>query len=199
MKLLKWILFALLTILILAFISVGLSIHRFSSYSLAENTDAAIVLGAAVWDAVPSPVFEERINHAINLYLDKKVKYLIFTGGVGIKDDQSEAEIGKNYAINNGVSPEHIFIESDSRITYQNLVNAKDLSADLGINTFLIVSDPLHMKRSVTMAENLGMLAYPSPTPTTKYVSWRSKLPFLIRETFFFITYQARRAIGVWQ
>lgn len=32
------------------------------------KADAAIVLGAAVWGEEPSPVFRERINHAINLY-----------------------------------------------------------------------------------------------------------------------------------
>ncbi|WP_342345438.1 hypothetical protein [Snodgrassella alvi] len=32
------------------------------------EADAAIVLGAAAWDKRPSPVFRERINHAINLY-----------------------------------------------------------------------------------------------------------------------------------
>ena len=32
------------------------------------TADAAIVLGAAVWGGDPSPVFAERIRHAIELY-----------------------------------------------------------------------------------------------------------------------------------
>ena len=38
------------------------------------NTDAGIVLGAASWNGKPSPVFKERINHAISLYKNGNIK-----------------------------------------------------------------------------------------------------------------------------
>lgn len=40
------------------------------------DTDAAIVLGAASWNGKPSPVFRERINHAISLYNSGSIKKL---------------------------------------------------------------------------------------------------------------------------
>ncbi len=49
--------------------------------------DAAVVLGAAVWNDEPSPLFRERLNHALNLYAGGRVETLIFTGGVGIGQD----------------------------------------------------------------------------------------------------------------
>ena len=61
----------------------------------------------------------------------------------------------------------------------------------------IIVSDPLHMKRSVLMAKDYGMTAYSSPTPTTKYKSLKTKLPFLFREEFFYIGYKIYRIFNL--
>ena len=58
------------------------------------------------------------------------------------------------------------------------------------LETAVIVSDPLHMKRAMLLAEDAGITAYSSPTPTTRYISMRTKIPFLARETFYYIGYQ---------
>ena len=50
---------------------------------------------------------------------------------------------------------------------------------EYGYETAIIVSDPLHMKRALLLAEDAGITAYSSPTPTTRYVSLRTKIPFL--------------------
>ena len=49
------------------------------------------------------------------------------------------------------------------------------------------------MKRSMMMAKDYEIEAVSSPTPTTRYQTWRSKLPFLARETFFYVGYQIYR------
>ncbi|MBY2477640.1 hypothetical protein KWV16_12200 [Clostridioides difficile] len=60
-------------------------------------------------------------------------------------------------------------------------------------HTAIIVSDPLHMKRAMLMANDYEIEAYSSPTPTTRYISLKSKLPFLAREEFFYIGYRIYR------
>jgi uncharacterized SAM-binding protein YcdF (DUF218 family) len=57
------------------------------------------------------------------------------------------------------------------------------------LESVVIVSDLLHIKRSVLMARDLGMEADPAPTPTTRYRSWRTQIRFLARETFFYLLY----------
>ena len=198
MKTFKKIVLAFTLLVINLLTKVGINIYSYSSKSTNETADAAIVLGAAVWNGKPSPVFEERIKHAIFLYENNQVEYLIFTGGVGIRDERSEADVGREYAIQNGVEPDHIFTESESRITYQNLSKAKAIASNTDMSSYLIVSDPLHMKRSVVMAKDLGMNAFPSPTPTSKFESWKSKLPFLLREIYFYIHYQFKATFGLW-
>ncbi|TAF04001.1 MAG: YdcF family protein [Nostocales cyanobacterium] len=175
--------------LFIAIASTASSIYFSGKNNTNIQADAAIILGAAVWGEKPSPVFQERINHAINLYKNGYVRTLIFTGGVGSGDQLAEAVVGKCYAVNQGVKAADILIETSSRTTYQNLQNASEVAANYPLKKFLIVSDPLHLKRAVLMARNLGLDAQPSPTPTTRYRTLNSQLPFLMRETYFYFVY----------
>jgi len=158
--------------------------------------DAAIVLGAAVWSEEVSPVFRERINHAIALYRSGKVRKIIFTGGQGNKDELTEAAAARLYAIGNGIPGKDILIEQRSHTTYENVVNAKQVADANGLKRVLIVSDPMHMKRAVAMASDIGLEAYPSPTPTTRYQGWRSRMGSLAHETYYYLGYLAGKAFN---
>jgi uncharacterized SAM-binding protein YcdF (DUF218 family) len=198
-KRMRWrrIIFGALLIPPLWLLSLAIEIYTYSSAtypSLEDGVPAvAIVLGAEVWDEHPSPVFEERIKHGVRLYEAGQVSAIIFTGGVGEGDQSAESEVAKGYAIQLGVPAEDIYCETRSKITYENLEEAKKILDRQNLETALIVSDPLHMKRAVTIARDLDIDAYPSPTPTSRYETWRSKWEFLLRETYFYAAYLLRR------
>lgn len=154
------------------------------------EADAAIVLGAAAWDKRPSPVFRERINHAINLYRAGIVKKILFTGGSPRAGFMTEAAVGRRYAIRNGVDANDIIYENHSRDTWQNLVNAKTIADDNDLNSFIIVSDPYHLARACFMARDLGLNVQLSPTPTTRYTATQSKLRFIAQESYTLMVYQ---------
>lgn len=97
--------------------------------------------------------------------------------------------MARDYAIRQKVPEEDILIETESNITEENLYYTKVISSKNSIETFIIVSDPLHMKRAMLIADNIGLEAYASPTPTTLYRSLESKVPFFFRELFFYIGY----------
>jgi uncharacterized SAM-binding protein YcdF (DUF218 family) len=177
---------------VVGFLGWQIYAYSFESYT---TGDAAIVLGAAVWGNQPSPVFEERIRHAVHLYKQNNVQALVFTGGRGLNDRRTEAEVAKAYALERGVADADTYCETNSRITWGNLLGARDIIETQRWERVLIVSDPLHMKRAVTMARDLGMPAYPAPTPTTRYRSWRTKGRFLIRETYFYTIYLLQRGL----
>ena len=174
---------------------VAVRIYTYGNNVVDVNGDAAIVLGAAVWGNEVSPVFRERINHAINLYRSGKVRKIIFTGGQGNRDELTEAAEARQFAMKNGIPEKDILIEERSHTTYENVVNAKRVADANGLKRVLIVSDPMHMKRAVAMAKDIGLDAYPSPTPTTRYQSWRSQLESLAHETYYYIGYLARKVI----
>lgn len=133
------------------------------------KADAAVVLGAAAWDKRPSPVFRERINHALTLYQSHRVNKLIFTGGTPKQGFMTEAEVGRRYALQQGVPATDIYFENTSRDTYQNLLNIKPILRDHNLHTLIIVSDPYHMARATAIARDLHLNAQGSPTPTSRF------------------------------
>ncbi|URN93232.1 MAG: YdcF family protein [Candidatus Pristimantibacillus lignocellulolyticus] len=169
----------------------GVSIWTFGNQVQLVKTDVAVVLGAAAWDSEPSPVLRERVNHSIWLYENGYVGNIIFTGGKGSGAQYSESEVAREYAILHHVNPEHIFIETKSKITEENLTYAYEIAAENNFTRFTIVSDPLHMKRAMLMAEQTGMDAFSSPTQSSAFKSLKSKIPFFLRELFFYIGYIA--------
>ncbi|MBN1918352.1 MAG: YdcF family protein [Verrucomicrobia bacterium] len=182
-----------LVCVLLVFVALAIDMCVYPSRSVDGKADVAVVLGAAVWDGAPSPVFQARIDHAIGLYKAGDVKALVFTGGVGDGDLLAEAEVAKAYAVEHGVPADHIRCETASRITCGNLEGARAILDAEGWRTELIVSDPLHMRRSVMMARDVGIDAYPSPTPTSRYASVGSKAGFLVREVRMYAIYLVER------
>jgi uncharacterized SAM-binding protein YcdF (DUF218 family) len=168
---------------------VGGDILLAAGQSDPDRADAAIVLGAAVSGSEPTPVFEERLRHAVDLYRTSQVKMLIMTGGTGPGDSLAEAEAARRWAIANGVPAGDIITEALSHTTKQNFVNALPLIEQREIGRVLIVSDPLHMRRALRMAADLGLDAHPSPTPTSRYKTIGTQAPMLAREIWFNFVY----------
>ena len=168
-------------------------IYSFGNTSSNAQADAAVVLGAAVWTNQVSPVFKERINHALNLYRKGQVRKLIFTGGQGNPGEPTESAAARDYAIQSGIPASDILIEEQSHTTYENILYAKQLADTHGIKKVLIVSDPLHEKRAMAMAEDAGLVAEASPTPSTRYQGVGSQLGLLAHETYYYIGYLLRR------
>jgi len=153
----------------------------------AARADAIIVLGAAAYDAKPSPVFEERIRHGLDLYRQGYAPLLIFTGGYGGTAARfSESQVARRYAIRQGVPDEAILIETASRTTRQNLVEARRLMEQRQLHRVIIVSDPLHMARALRLAHELGIDALASSTPSTRFRSFHTSWKFLAQEIYFF-------------
>lgn len=175
---------------------LGGRIYAYAQVSDPEPADAAVVLGAAVFRGQPSPVFRERINHAIALYRSGQVEYLIFTGGLGTRDEIAESEAARAYAIENGIPPDRILIETVSTDTEENLTEAGKIIAANGFARVLIVSDPLHMLRAMAIAHDLGLDASASPTTTSRYESLRSQAVFLVREVYFYSAYLIQQAFS---
>lgn len=196
---LRWLAAALALFFILYMGGTAISIWQYGKADEKQKADAAIVLGAAAYGERVSPVFEERLNHGIWLYENGYVEKVIVTGGMGKGNEHSDAYAGKKYMIEQGVLEDAILIEEESTVTQENLENAKELMDENSYSTAIIVSDPLHMKRSMLMAKDCGIEAYSSPTPTTRYRTLKSKLPFLAREEFFYIGYKIYRICFLWE
>ena len=180
---------ALLSLAVLGFLSVAWQIVSYGNQSYNSRADAAVVLGAAAWGKRPSPVYRERIKEAIALYESGRVQYLVFTGGTPVADYPAEGQVGGEFAIERGVPATAVLVESTSRTTWQNLANAKELMGPVGIQSVLLVSDPLHMRRAMAMASHLGLRAMPAPTSSSRFQSNASRARFLWRETLLYFDF----------
>ena len=153
----------------------------------AERADAIIVLGAAAYDAKPSPVFEERIRHGIDLYKRGLAPTLIFTGGYGGTGARfSESQVARRYALRQGVPDKAILIESLSRNTHENLRQASQVMQQHNLHKAIIVSDPLHMARALRISKDIGIKSVGSPTPTSRFRTFATRWRFLLQEVYFF-------------
>ena len=158
---------------------------------------ATIVLGAAAWGDNPSPVFKERIRHAVNLYQTQLTQKLIFTGGTLRSDMASEGEVGARWAVKHGVKLEDVAYEKTSRDTWYNLKNASVILQKEQISSVILVSDYFHMARAGIMARDLGFKVQLSPTPSSKFNDYPAseKFKLYLKESYLIVGHFARRLL----
>ncbi len=137
-KITRW----LILLFLLWAIFLGYQIATFPVGNLEDKADVAIVLGAAVNADKPSPVFNERINHAVNLYQAGNIQKLIFTGGLGEDESYAESLVAKNHAMTLGIPETDISTEIESHTTRDNLLQAQKLLTATDLTSALIVMIP---------------------------------------------------------
>jgi uncharacterized SAM-binding protein YcdF (DUF218 family) len=127
-------------------------------------TDAIVILGAAQYDGRPSPVFRARLNHGAYLYNEGFSDIIVVTGGKQAGDRFTEAQAGSGYLVAHGVPTGNILRETHGTTTLESLRRVKRIADERGIDSVLLVSDPLHSERIKRLATDLGFEeAYTSP------------------------------------
>lgn len=161
-----------------------LSVFLFGTRDESRRADAIVVLGAAQYDGRPSPVLKARLDHGIELYRAGLARRMILTGGVGVGDTVSEAEVGQRYAIRQGVDANAILLERSGLSSGASMRAVGELMSANQLSSALLVSDPFHMLRLRLLATALGVRAHASPTRSSPIgggspEEWR----YVLRET----------------
>jgi len=156
----------------LALVLIGLAATTFRIWQQGgqdeqRQADAIVVLGAAQYDGRPSPVFEARLAHAVELYHKGLATTFVVTGGRIPGDTTTEAAVARAYAIDHGVPADAIIGEFEARNTLTSMRSVAHLLRDRGLHSAVFVSDPTHMLRVLRMADDLGIDGYGSPTPNS--------------------------------
>lgn len=129
--------------------------------------DAIVVLGAAQYDGRPSPVFAARLDHAVSLYLSGVAPVLVVTGGKAEGDRTTEAAAARRFAIERGVDPDDILVEDRGRTTLESMTAVGRIFRERGLASGVFVSDRTHMLRVLRIAQDEGLVAWGSPTPSS--------------------------------
>lgn len=135
------------------------------------SAGAALVMGAAQYDGRPSPVFERRLRGALELYERGCVERIVVSGGGKVGDRTTEGETGVRWLVGQGVPEARLRAETAATTSAENVWLSASL---LGDGPVLIVTDDLHVWRSVWLARRFGLEAsgvgVPARSGRTAYV-----------------------------
>ncbi len=163
-------------------VSVFVDVRAASTRDEARPVQAIVVLGAAQYNGVPSPVLRARLDHALALRREGVSSTIVVTGGSLPGDEHSEASASADYLISHGVPDSDILREVDGKDTWEELAAADLFLSRMGIREVVLVSDPFHAARLGEIASELGIDAYVSPT-TVSPIDGAEEFAYLVRET----------------
>lgn len=158
-----------------------LQVYRASKHDGARAADAIVVLGAAQYDGRPSPVLQDRLDHALELYNAGLATTIVVTGGRQAGDRFTEATTGYNYLRAHGVPDEALLKEVGGTNTYESLAASAAFLRDRDLTEVVLVTDGYHAFRVGAVAEDLGLGTSVSPTHTR--LGRAAELRQILRET----------------
>lgn len=120
-------------------------------------SDVILVLGRRLQNDRPTQVFEARLDHAARLLREGLAPRIVIAGGLTGKASISEAEVGRERLLGQGIAPEKILVEDRSQHTLENLFNLRETLRGANWSTLILVSDPLHLARAGALAKGLGL------------------------------------------
>ncbi|HQU84982.1 MAG TPA: YdcF family protein [Pyrinomonadaceae bacterium] len=159
---------SLLTRLLIFVITIFISLLVYFSYQFltirasnnvaeVEKSDCIVVLGAAVWEkGRPSPVFGDRLLRAAELYKAGTAKKIIVSGGLGTNPPE-EAEAGRLFLIENGVSDTDIIREKQGMTTAEQADRVREICERENFKSVALVTSFFHEKRAMQIFENAGL------------------------------------------
>ncbi len=142
-------------------------IYEVGRHDNRRQVDVIVVMGAAQYNGRPSGVLRARLDHAVELYQLGYAPYLLTAGGKLPGDNYTEAETGRNYALDRGVPEAAIILENTGGSTQESIHNIRAILEERGLHTALFVSDRNHMLRILRLADDEGIEAWGSPTTTS--------------------------------
>jgi uncharacterized SAM-binding protein YcdF (DUF218 family) len=145
---------------VVTFVQVWLA----SRSDAAQSADAIVVLGAAQYDCAPSPVLEQRLDHAHDLYVDGVADTIVVTGGKQAGDRCTEASTSADYLRGEGVPDRDLLLEVHGTNSWESLAAAARILRDEGLTRAVLVTDGYHALRVQAIAEQLGVDASVSPS-----------------------------------
>ncbi|HET9255072.1 MAG TPA: YdcF family protein [Pseudonocardiaceae bacterium] len=160
-----------------------------------DKADVVVVLGAAQFDGTPSPVLGSRLDHAARLWRNGVAPVIVTVGGRRVGDTYTEAEAGRNYLMSYGVPGNAVVPIGEGRNTLESLRAVARRAETAGWHTAVIVSDPWHSLRARTMADDLGLTSWTSPTHSGPIVQTRTiQARYIVRESAALLYYRFTHA-----
>jgi uncharacterized SAM-binding protein YcdF (DUF218 family) len=202
MFLFRWIRRTLTLIIIVALIAPGYAVSkvwRAANNPIVRSADVIVVLGAAQLDGRPGDALEARLIEAKRIFNLGLAPSIITVGAGAPGDRTTEAASGKAWLRAQGVPAKKVTAIEEGRDT---LVSTKAYAAIMKkrmVSDVIIVTDPFHCQRAMTMANDQGVISTCSPVQTGPNIISQSGYKYLVREAGAYLVYitLGRRGIQV--
>lgn len=110
----------------------------------------------------------DRVTHTVQLYSLGLIKKILISGGSGmlLHEEEPEANKFRKAMIMMGVAPEDIYIENETRNTYESAVAVKPMLDSLHYEAkdCLLITSAFHMRRSLACYRKAGVELEPFST-----------------------------------
>lgn len=131
--------------------------YCYSSIDSIPHNHCALVLGTSkyLWNGKRNLYYTNRIKAAVELYLRKKVEYIIVSGD-NRNVNYNEPITMYNDLVSAGVPHDHIILDYAGFRTLDSVIRAKEV---FGQNQFTIVSQLFHNQRAIYISRERGIEA----------------------------------------
>jgi uncharacterized SAM-binding protein YcdF (DUF218 family) len=160
----RWLVVVLLLVTAGWFAWVYRQIEATANVDNAQPADAIAVFGAAEYAGRPSPVLHSRLDKAVSLYDEGMAPVVVTLGGGADKDSgKTEAGVGRDYLLANGVPFDRIIAETKSFDTEEQVNSLAYLAGRENFHHIIVVSDGTHLFRIALLCRRAGLNVYTSP------------------------------------
>ncbi|GAB1329741.1 ElyC/SanA/YdcF family protein [Streptomyces sennicomposti] len=148
------------------YVSTG---DRLRTTADAPRTDVAIVFGAGLWHGgEPSPYLAHRLDAAVTLYREGRIKVVLVTGD-NSRTDYDEPDAMRAYLTEHGVPGARIVSDYAGFDTWDSCVRAKKV---FGVDRAVLVSQGFHIRRAVALCAAAGVDSYGVGVDAVHDVTW---------------------------
>lgn len=155
----------LLAICLLALVAIEIPIIAAGRTTKPIPSDTMIVLGAKLIGREPSTMLRLRLEEALRLYSENYAPTIIVSGAQGPDEEITEAAAMKAYLVDRGVPESAILLEDQSKNTFQNLAYSQRIMQTHNLSSAIIVSNASHIRRALSLAQQLQMTASAAAAP----------------------------------
>lgn len=198
----RWVRRTLTILIIIALIAPGYAVSkvwRAAHNPIVRSADVIVVLGTTQLNGRPGQALEARLIEAKRIF-DGGLAPTIITVGAGAPGDRTtEAASGKKWLISHGIPAKKITAIEEGRDTLVSTKAFTVLMKKRLVSDVIIVTDPFHCLRAMTMANDQGIVSTCSPVRTGPNTISKSGYRYLFREAGAYLVYitLGRRGIQV--
>ena len=188
----------LLVALVVPLYAIGMTWGA-SKNTLTRSADVVVVLGAAQLNGKPGEVLEARLVEAKRVFVAGLAPLIITVGANAPGDRTTEAASGKAWLVGHGIPANKVTSLQVGRDTWVSTQSYVKKMKEKNLKNVIIVTDPYHCRRAMTMANDLGAIASCSPVKTGPNTLKKSGKRYLLREAGAYLAYVTlgRRGIHI--